>query len=37
VPERHEQNGDGAQALDVRPVPHPPNVGRPRSRSVNET
>ena len=37
VPERHEQNGDGAQALDVRPVPHHPNVRRPRSRSVKES
>ena len=37
VPERHEQNGDGAQALDVRPVPHGTNVRRPRSRSVNKT
>ena len=37
VPERHEQNGDGAQALDVRPVPHGTNVRRPRSRSVKET
>jgi hypothetical protein len=33
VLERHEQNGDGAQALDVRPVPHDGRV----SRSVSET
>ena len=37
VPERHEQDGDGAQALDVRPVPHRTNVRRPRSLSVKET